>query len=419
MTRKPLSSNADGRLFSTFRRDARKLSVYLADRASEIQVATGLRPLNLTLSDDEIVRHLTLVLDLHPPSIGTATKHHKTKKYFGRTVYQAALVLPIDGSKELVDHWPDERPEVDQLAEDDPIQKSGFDLTPPYWTWNDEGDLEFRLLHEGDAGIDLEGQFSFQEARARAIVLAVAEQTKQFIDQFQDRLEAWVKEERHKSDAARELYEAIPLPEYRPPQIRVIHEPNQSADLGAHPDVVVLPPRLEVIDGDWKTYLWVVQRWASVVEHNPKSFSTLDEYALRDLLLATLSAVYPMAQGEVMNAGKKTDILVTPDPSRPDLAPIITELKIGSGPKLVQDSVAQHLGQLSVRETKGTLIFFIRALGWKRAEWGIKKAIETSPGFGGWVDQQPEAGWSRAIFRPPDEAQKRVDLYIGSIVLRG
>jgi hypothetical protein len=223
-----------------------------------------------------------------------------------------------------------------------------------------------------------------------------------------------VREERVNFYAARRLYDTIQLPEYVPPLMRV-KESDAVEELEVHEDVGTLPPRLTIADDDWDTFLWVVQRWASVVEHNPKSFCRLDEYALRDLLLATLRAVYPVALGEVMNAGRKSDIFVIPDPSRPDLAPIITELKVGSSQKLVREAVAQHLGQLSVRETKGTLIFFITSIHRRRAFKTIKEGIVTSVGFQRWADGDLAEDWVQAEFRSPDDPHKLVNLYVGGI----
>ncbi len=410
-----LNTKGDAKPFSPFRKEYRTLSGHLSGRVSEIQYEIDLRSLNLELSDREIVNRLTRGLSLNPPAVGIASKRSRAGKHYGRTVHRIALVLPISGSGELVDYWPNEVPDIDHLAEAVPEPESGLDLPPPHWKWNDNGELEYWVEYEGDPP-DIRTIFAYQKERVEAIVRAVAAQTTQFLKQYRSDLERWVKEERRKSDAAQELYEAISLPEYAPPQIRITDEPDQSADTAPGP-VAGLPPRLRVRDGDWKTYLSIIQRWASVVEHTKGSFCTLDEYALRDLLLATLHAVYPVALGEVMSAGKRSDIYVVPDPDRPTLIPIITELKVGSGSKLVQDAVAQHLGQLSVRETKGTLIFFIKTER-RRAEQNVKKGIETSPGFQGWSDGPFADGWELAHFRPPEDPRKFVELHVGSIFMR-
>lgn len=68
------------------------------------------------------------------------------------------------------------------------------------------------------------------------------------------------------------------------------------------------------------------------------------------------------------------------------------------------------------RETKGTLIFFIKTER-GRAEQNVKKGIETSPGFQRWSDRFLGDGWKLAYFRPPDNPHKSVELHVGGIFI--
>jgi hypothetical protein len=83
------------------------------------------------------------LLNPEPPSVRSATKDQHPIKHYGRTAYRYILVLTLEGSKELVDYWPDEVPGVQELVEEVPVRESGLDLDAPHWSRNGNDDLYF------------------------------------------------------------------------------------------------------------------------------------------------------------------------------------------------------------------------------------------------------------------------------------
>jgi hypothetical protein len=328
------------------------------------------------------------------------------------------LVARFEGSLNLVNFWPDNIDKVACHAFEVKSRVSGLDAEPARWLWDgDELKHIIEVLHTSEIwkAPNLEA-ITAEGNRLRAIVDAVSQQIAQFQHDARRQSVGMVEDLRADHERLTRAFSEIPLPDYQPPDIRF--ELEEDSDCGPSPtSPIKLPPRLTVRDGDWDQFVEVVRRWCSVVERNPSSFISLTENSLRDLLLATLHSVYPVALGEVMTAGRKSDIYVVADPDKPELRPIIAELKIWNSASKAKAGVKQHLEQLTVRETRGALVFFIKGRDHERPRSSLHNAIAGSPGFDRWTTAPATDNWPVARFRSTHIHPRHVQVTVGDVFL--
>lgn len=138
---------------------------------------------------------------------------------------------------------------------------------------------------------------------------------------------------------------------------------------------------------------------------------------MRDLLLATLHAVYPVALGEVMTAGRKSDIYVIADPSRPQLRPIITELKVWDGASKVPGDLEQLFDQTTVRESRCALVYLIKRNSVTKPLADLHAAVQGAPGFQGWHEDPTSDTWPTADFVVPGNSHRQVAVTVGDVFI--
>lgn len=116
-------------------------------------------------------------------------------------------------------------------------------------------------------------------------------------------------------------------------------------------------PEYHIGDADFEDAIKVLRHSRNGLERSPSLTADLDEEQIRFILLINLNAVFEgQAGGEVFNHKGKTDILIRVE----DNNVFVGECKIWYGETKFQEAVDQLLSYLTWRDTKGTLLLFIR-----------------------------------------------------------
>ncbi len=115
-------------------------------------------------------------------------------------------------------------------------------------------------------------------------------------------------------------------------------------------------PEPAVSSEDYADILAVIRSWRDLVERLPRTFQTMPESVLRDILLVVLNNQFGPVGAEVFSRKGKTDIFLWHDRG----AVFIAECKIWEGPKAFRKAVDQLLGYLVWRDTKSALVVVVR-----------------------------------------------------------
>jgi hypothetical protein len=97
---------------------------------------------------------------------------------------------------------------------------------------------------------------------------------------------------------------------------------------------------------------------ATAVQRLPRTFATMPEESLRDVLLVVLNNRFGPASGETFSRKGKTDIFIPY--AGDERAVFIAECKWWSGPKAFRDAIAQLLGYVTWRDTHAALVVFVK-----------------------------------------------------------
>jgi hypothetical protein len=374
------------------------------------------------LTDEELVSSLASYWDVEPPELGPEEVFGPEKSVRVATpIVQVELIMRVvAGDPAILQYWPDgTRAELAMPETDAP---SGFDPLPPAWRI-DSDELRFRAQFRQDAIRDSPDAvvelLEAEVARARAIVSGYPDCLARWADGVkQEVLEAIGRLRRDHESFETVRDSLLYFPVYKPPRLELeIQDAAPSDEPSDRVDFTLqLPPKVEIDEGEWTTFVNVVRRWGSSLSRHPGSCQQpVDEYVLRDLLLATLHAVYPVAEGEVMTQGSKSDIYVLADPHAPEIRPIIAELKIWKGKSRVGADLNQHLGQLTLVEQRGLLLYFVRAKSMAHVRKDALRAVSLHPGFDRWSNLDDIGQWPAARLRSPLDKRKSVVLNVGMI----
>ena len=111
-------------------------------------------------------------------------------------------------------------------------------------------------------------------------------------------------------------------------------------------------------EDEYQHILRVMRSMSLVMERSPRTFSALDEEAIRTHFLIQLNGHYEGgATGETFNAAGKTDILIR----HGDRNVFIAECKFWRGPKAFDEAISQLLGYLTWRDSKAAILVFNRS----------------------------------------------------------
>lgn len=98
---------------------------------------------------------------------------------------------------------------------------------------------------------------------------------------------------------------------------------------------------------------------------------SLDEESLRDLLLMGLNGVFGFATGEAFNKNGKTDILIRFENQNL----FISECKFWKGKKYFMEGLSQLINNLTIRDSKASLIVFVKDNGFSEIVQKAKNLI--------------------------------------------
>ncbi|MFA0753694.1 MAG: hypothetical protein IMHGJWDQ_001473 [Candidatus Fervidibacter sp.] len=185
----------------------------------------------------------------------------------------------------------------------------------------------------------------------------------EFNRQLEQQLEGAIRRRKEKVLQDRQLEAYLRIPVQRRPDpspafsvpVRPRRRPGTVQDTrsgGTKPFV----PEPAVSPEDYAEILTVIRSWRDLVERLPKTFQTMRESVLRDILLVVLNNQFGPVGAEVFSRKGKTDIFLWHERG----AVFIAECKIWEGPKAFREAVDQLLGYLVWRDTKSALIVVVR-----------------------------------------------------------
>jgi hypothetical protein len=155
------------------------------------------------------------------------------------------------------------------------------------------------------------------------------------------------------------------------------------------PSATLDGPEYELADAAFEDVLKVLRHSRNALERSPSLTAKLLEEEIRFILLVSLNAVFEgLAGGEVFNHKGRTDILIRVE----DTNVFVGECKIWTGSSDFNKAINQLLRDLTWRDTKGTLLLFIRNLDVTAV---IDKAVEV-------IQQHPNHIETRPTNNPGD-----------------
>jgi hypothetical protein len=125
----------------------------------------------------------------------------------------------------------------------------------------------------------------------------------------------------------------------------------------------------------YESILEVIEDMGKQMECHPSIYEDKNEEALRDLFLMVLSPHFQSVSGETFNKSGKTDILIRHDQQNI----FIAECKFWNGIKEFYKAIDQLLGYLTWRDSKASLICFVRTKELRTALEAIEKETESHP----------------------------------------
>tara|TARA_R110002096_G_C14536827_1_gene718145 strand:+ start:65 stop:1291 length:1227 start_codon:yes stop_codon:yes gene_type:complete len=144
-------------------------------------------------------------------------------------------------------------------------------------------------------------------------------------------------------------------------------------------------------------------------ERLPSTYSDKYEEDLRDHILMTLDPnfEYGSASGETFNKKGKTDIQLRHDSS----VVFVSECKFWKGEKEFLGTIDQLLGYLTWRDSKTSVVIFVRNKGFTDVLDKAKESIKSHPNF---VTEKPanDENWFNYIFSLPDDENKEIQMAV-------
>ena len=144
-------------------------------------------------------------------------------------------------------------------------------------------------------------------------------------------------------------------------------------------------------------------------ERFPDTVKDKNEEGIRALFLTQLITTFTSfsATGESFNRSGKTDIMVKYDAS----VVFIAECKMWKGKRAFLDAIDQLLSYLTWRDSKTSLIIFVRQTNISTVIKVIKGAVVTHPSYVS-SESQSKPGWLNYKFRLPQDPDKIIHLAV-------
>lgn len=178
------------------------------------------------------------------------------------------------------------------------------------------------------------------------------------------------------------------------------------ASRGAKPPITLDPALGDEI---YEDILATIRATAESMERSPKTYADMGEEDRRHVFLTNLNDGYRgLVTAEAFNGEGKTDILVR-HPEGRNL--FIGECKFWDGPLSLTDALDQVFTYATWRDTKMSLIMFVRARGLSNVLKSAKKALEEHEQFVNWGEAADETEL-RATVRWPGDEERLADLNV-------
>jgi hypothetical protein len=144
--------------------------------------------------------------------------------------------------------------------------------------------------------------------------------------------------------------------------------------------------------------LSLIRHQCRTFEGAPAAFAALDEEHLRDVIRASLNAVYRgNATAEAFRSSGKTDICVEAD----DRSAFVTECKVWSGGKGLSSAIDQLLMYMTWRDCKASIVVFNKDVV-NFADLVGSKVLPSVEGHSGYIrtlSSEPQSGEWRFLLR--------------------
>ncbi len=182
----------------------------------------------------------------------------------------------------------------------------------------------------------------------------------QFSAQLPHEARTLVEQRKAKLLRDRGLEGALGIPVRRRPGAPSTPVPVRRKRLGLHRTSTSAQPYQDeyaLAQAHYEEILDIIQGMGRMLERSPRTFAKLSEEELRDHILLQLNGTFEgQGGGELFNGAGKTDILVR----IADRNVFIGECKFWKGEKGFRDAIDQLFGYLVWRDTKASLVLFIR-----------------------------------------------------------
>lgn len=250
---------------------------------------------------------------------------------------------------------------------------------------------------------------------------AVANQVRKFNADLEDQVERWFQqhkeETREKHDTFSDL--SIPLrkredvpdtfsvpgPESRKKISISDREPAEFKESGE------LEPELDT--EIYREVLQIIYDVGKGFERSPHLFQDKGEEDLRDYILFFLEAHFEGSiTGETFNKNGKTDILYRYDNQNL----FVAEAGIWDGPQWCNEKINQLLGYLTWRDSKTSLIVFVKNKGFSPILEKLDSSIREHPNFTEHVREAGES-WNDYKIHLPEEPEREVHLGVIAVHL--
>ena len=111
-----------------------------------------------------------------------------------------------------------------------------------------------------------------------------------------------------------------------------------------------------ITDAAYTAIVTFIGQIRGLIERYPRTFSSLQETVLRDILLLILNNTFGSASGETFSRNGKTDIFITTAGG-----PVfIAECKFWKGRAAMHSAIGQLVGYLAWRDTKAAMVLFVK-----------------------------------------------------------
>lgn len=168
-------------------------------------------------------------------------------------------------------------------------------------------------------------------------------------------------------------------------------------------------PEPTLDDSNYQTILKIINDVGKNFERMPSVYTEKHEEDLRDHILLVLDPNFEFgsASGETFNKSGKTDIQLRYDSS----VVFIAECKFWSGESDFLKTINQLLGYLTFRDSKCSVIIFVRNLKIVPVLESAKSAAQSHPNFVKEVTSVSES-WINYIFSLPTDSSKEIKIAV-------